>query len=190
MEDIVFFTTPAEFRDWLEAHHTRASELWVGYYRKDTGRPSLTWSQSVDVALCYGWIDGVRNSIDDQAYKIRFTPRKKASIWSAVNVKKVEALIKSGEMKPVGLAPYHSRTDDVGYTSDDRNVPLAKEYEAQIEANPVAWKFFSDLAPSYTRDTIWWIMSAKKEETRLRRLGILIESAEAGLRIPTLRKKA
>jgi len=119
MEDIVFFTTPAEFRDWLEAHHTRASELWVGYYRKDTGRPSLTWSQSVDVALCYGWIDGVRNSIDDQAYKIRFTPRKKASIWSAVNVKKVEALIKSGEMKPVGLAPYHSRTDAVGYTSDD-----------------------------------------------------------------------
>lgn len=189
MEDIVFFTTPAEFHDWLEGRHTQASELWVGYYRKGTSRPSLTWSKSVDVALCYGWIDGVRYSIDDQSYKIRFTPRKKASIWSAVNVKKVEALIKSGEMKPVGLALHRSRTDTVGYKSDDRNVPLAKDYEDQIKANRTAWQFFESLAPSYKRDSIWWIMSAKKEETRLRRLGALIASAEEGLKIPTLRKK-
>jgi len=189
MEDISFFAAPDAFRDWLDAHHTARSEIWVGYHRKDTKRPSLTWSQSVDVALCYGWIDGVRNRIDDQSYKIRFTPRKKASIWSAVNVKKVEALIKSGEMKPAGLHLFHNRSDTVGYTSDDRNVPLAKDYEDQIKAEAAAWQFFCDLAPSYKRDSIWWVMSAKKEETRLRRLAVFIASAQAGLKIPTLRKK-
>lgn len=188
MDDVIFFTTQDEFSDWL-GKHPDASELWVGYFRKNTGRPSLTWSESVDVALCVGWIDGIRKTIDDQSYKIRFTPRKVASVWSAVNVKKVNALIELGKMKPAGMQLFNNRSDAKGYTSDDRNVPLSSAYEEQIKANPPAWQFLSNLAPSYKRDSIWWVMSAKREETRLRRLGILIESSEAGLKIPTMRKK-
>ncbi len=188
MEEVVFFTSQEEFSDWLE-EHPEASELWVGYFRKSTGRASLTWSTSVDVALCFGWIDGIRKTIDDQSYKIRFTPRKIKSVWSAVNVKKVEALIQLGKMKPTGMHVFNNRTDAQGYTSDHRNVALASAYEEQIKANQPAWLFLSNLAPSYKRDSIWWVMSAKKEETRLKRLGILIASSEAGLKIPNLRKK-
>ena len=188
MVALIFFTKPVEFSDWLEAQgETR--EFWVGYYKKSTGRPSLTWSSSVDVALCYGWIDGIRKTIDEHRYKIRFTPRKMGSVWSAVNVKKVEALIELGKMKPAGLHLFNNRRDTHGYSSEDRNVPLAHEYEEEIKANQCAWTFFSNLAPSYKRDSIWWVMSAKKEETRLRRLGILIASSEVALKIPNLRKK-
>jgi len=188
LADINFFTTQDEFSDWIEGHQG-AHEVWVGYYRKSTGRPSLTWSQSVDVALCFGWIDGIRKTIDKQSFKIRFTPRKMTSVWSAVNVKKVNELIQLGKMKPAGIHLFNNRTDAQGYTSEDRNVELSREYEEQIKANQPAWTFFSNLAPSYRRDSIWWVMSAKKEETRLKRLGILIASSEAGLKIPTLRKK-
>ena len=188
MAELIFFTKQEGFSDWLEAHG-EAREVWVGYYKKSTERPSLTWSSSVDVALCYGWIDGIRKTIDEHSYKIRFTPRKIGSAWSAVNVKKVEALIQLGKMKPAGLHLFNNRTDVQGYSSEHRNVPLAHEYEEQIKANQSAWTFFSNLAPSYKRVSIWWVMSAKKEETRLKRLGILISSSEAGLKIPTLRKK-
>jgi uncharacterized protein YdeI (YjbR/CyaY-like superfamily) len=188
MVDVIFFNNQEEFSDWLE-ENAEASELWVGYFKKGTGRESLTWSTSVDVALCFGWIDGIRKTIDEQSYKIRFTPRKITSVWSAVNVKKVKALIQLGKMKPAGMHLFNNRTDAEGYSSEQRNVPLAKEYEEQVEANQSAWLFFTHLAPSYKRDSIWWVMSAKKEETRLKRLGILIASSEAGLKIPTLRKK-
>ena len=188
MEDAVFFTTQEEFSNWLE-EHPKASEVWVGYFRKTTGRPNLTWSTSVDVALCFGWIDGIRKTIDDQSFKIRFTRRKSTSVWSAVNVKKVTELTQLGKMKPAGLRLFHNRTDAKGYSSDDRNVPLSKEYEEQIRASEPAWAFLSNLAPSHRRDSIWWVMSAKKEETRLKRLGILIASSEAGLKIPNMRKK-
>ena len=188
MDDVVFFTTQVEFSNWLE-EHPQASEVWVGFFRKTTERPSLTWSTSVDVALCFGWIDGIRKTIDETSYKIRFTPRKSTSVWSAVNVKKVNELMRLGMMKPAGLRLFHNRTDAKGYTSDDRNVPLSREYEEKIRINEPAWKFLSDLAPSYRRDSIWWVMSAKKEETRLKRLNILIASCEAGLKIPTMRKK-
>jgi len=188
MVDVIFFNNQEEFIDWLEGH-SEARELWVGYYKKSTGRGSFTWSDSVDVALCYGWIDGIRKTVDEQSYKIRFTPRKVTSVWSAVNVTKVKALIELGKMRPAGLHVYNSRSDAQGYTSENRNVPLAKEYEKQIKANQPAWQFLTNLAPSYKRDSIWWVMSAKKEETRLKRLGILIASSEAGLKIPTLRKK-
>ncbi|MBL4628515.1 MAG: YdeI/OmpD-associated family protein [Roseicyclus sp.] len=188
MADAIFFNNQEEFGDWLE-NHAEASEIWVGYFRKSTGRASLTWSASVDVALCFGWIDGIRKSIDEQSYKIRFTPRKITSVWSAVNVKKVEALIPLGKMKLAGMHLFNNRTDAQGYTSEDRNVPLASAYEAQIKANQPAWVFLTNLAPSYKRDSIWWVMSAKKEETRLRRLGVLIASCEAGQKIPNLRKK-
>jgi uncharacterized protein YdeI (YjbR/CyaY-like superfamily) len=188
MVDAVFFNNQEEFSDWLE-ENTKASELWVGYFKKGTARENLTWSETVDVALCFGWIDGIRKTIDEQSYKIRFTPRKKTSVWSAVNVNKVKALIKLGKMKPAGMQLFNNRSDVQGYSSEQRNVPFAKEYEEKIKANQPAWLFFTNLAPSYKRDSIWWVMSAKKEETRLKRLGILITSSEALLKIPTLRKK-
>ncbi len=188
MEKIVFFASPEEFRSWLEVNHRTVSELWVGYYRKGSGRESISWSESVDAALCFGWIDGIRKTIDDKSYKIRFTPRKKNSVWSAVNVQKVEKLLKLGLMQPEGINIYNSRSDKKGYTAEHRNVPLSEEYENRIKENPPAWEFFSRLAPSYKRDSIWWIMSAKREETRLKRLAILIESSEQGLKIPSLRK--
>ena len=188
MKDVIFFKNQKEFEGWLEGH-AEASELWVGFFRKGTGWTSLTWSSSVDVALCFGWIDGIRKTIDDKSYKIRFTPRKITSVWSAVNVKKVNTLIQLEKMKPAGMHVFNNRIDAHGYSSDDRNVQLAKEYEEQIKANEPAWLFFTNLAPSYKRDSVWWVMSAKKEETRLRRLGILITSSEAGQKIPTLRKK-
>lgn len=188
MVDVIFFNNQEEFSDWLE-DHVEASEVWVGYFKKSTGRTSLTWSTSVDAALCFGWIDGIRKTIDGQSYKIRFTPRKTTSVWSAVNVKKVKALIQLGKMKQAGMHVFNNRTNAEGYSSEQRNVQLASEYEGQIKANEPAWQFFTNLAPSYKRDSIWWVMSAKKEETRLRRLGILIASSEAGLKIPTLRKK-
>lgn len=188
MVEIIFFKNQEAFSDWLE-EHADASELWVGYFKKSTGRASLTWSSSVDVALCFGWIDGIRKTIDEQSYKIRFTPRKITSVWSAVNVKKVKSLIPLGKMKPAGMLVFNNRSDEQGYSSEQRNVPLAKEYEAQVKANKPAWLFFTNLAPSYKRDSIWWVMSAKKEETRIKRLGILITSSEAGLKIPSLRKK-
>ena len=188
MVDVIFFKNQAAFNDWL-TEQTDASELWVGYFKKDTGLASLTWSESVDVALCFGWIDGIRKTIDEHSYKIRFTPRKMASVWSAVNVKKVKALVVLGKMKPAGMQLFNNRTDAQGYCSEQRNVPLAAAYEEQIKLNKSAWLFFTTLAPSYKRDSIWWVMSAKKEETRLRRLGILITSSAVALKIPMLRKK-
>ncbi len=186
--DVIFFNNQEEFSDWLEKH-SEASELWVGYFKKSTGRAGLTWSSSVDVALCFGWIDGIRKTIDEHSYKIRFTPRKVKSIWSAVNVEKVKALIPLGKMRPAGMHVFNKRTDEQGYSAAHRNASLTSEYEEQIKANQTAWQFFTNLAPSYKRNSIWWVMDAKKEETRLRRLGILITSSEAGLKIPTLRKK-
>lgn len=188
MEEAAFFTNQDAFEAWFK-DNPNATEVWVGYLRKSTGRDSITWSESVDVALCIGWIDGIRKSIDSESYKIRFTPRKKASVWSAVNVKKVNELIALGKMTPAGLDLFHNRSDDKGYTSADRNVPLSEEFEKIVKANDAAWQFLSNLAPSYRRDLIWWVMSAKKEETRLKRLGILIESSEVGLKIPSMRKK-
>ena len=178
--EVIFFNSQEDFSLWLE-EHSDTSELWVGYYKKSTGRPTLTWSESVDVALCFGWID-------EHSYKIRFSPRKASSVWSAVNVKKVKALIELGKMRPEGLELYNKRSSEKGYSSADRNIPLDSNYEKQIKENKQAWIFFNNLAPSYKRDSIYWVMSAKKEETRLRRLGILISSSEEGLKVPTLRK--
>ncbi|PAJ72347.1 bacteriocin-protection protein [Pseudoalteromonas sp. NBT06-2] len=188
MVDVIFFKNQEEFNNWLK-ENTEVGEVWLGYFKKNTGVASLTWSESVDVALCFGWIDGIRKTIDKQSYKIRFTPRKMTSVWSAVNVEKVKALIKLGKMKQAGMHLFNNRTDAQGYSSEQRNVQLSREYEENIKVNQSAWLFFTNLAPSYKRDSIWWVMSAKKEETRLKRLGILIASSEASLKIPTLRKK-
>lgn len=191
MEDLIFFRDQEEFSDWLKKYRTKTDGIWVGYFKKNTGRASLTWSESVDVALCFGWIDGIRKSIDEHSYKIRFTPRKIKSVWSAVNVKKVEKLIQLQKMTPEGMHLFNNRIDEEGYSVSvlQGSAQLPTEYEEKVRANASAWLFFTALAPSYKRESIWWVMSAKKEETRLKRLDILITSSEEGLKIPILRKK-
>lgn len=166
-----------------------ATELWVGYYKKSSDKQGISWSDSVDVALCYGWIDGIRKTIDEDRYRIRFTPRKPDSVWSAVNVEKAYTLIKEGRMKPEGRALFESRKDKTGYSAGDRSIPLSQSYLEHLKANADAWAFFDTLAPSYKRDSIWWVMSAKMEQTRKNRLEILISSSAQGLKIPQLRKK-
>lgn len=178
MSKLLYFSNKQEFIDWLEKHHQTTNEIWVGFFKKKSKKVSLTWSESVDCALSFGWIDGIRKTVDEESYKIRFTPRKPNSVWSKVNVQKVEKLIELNQMRPEGLALYHQRKDQEGYSAVSRNVELIKEYEDEIQNNLKAWEFFKQLSASYKRDSIWWIMSAKKEETRLRRLNRLIASWE------------
>ncbi len=178
--DQIFFATPSEFRNWFEAHHEMYKQVLVGYYKVKSNKPSMTWSESVDVALCYGWIDGVRTSIDDERYSIRFTPRKRNSIWSAVNISKMDDLIKSGRMTQKGLASFELRQESKSrlYSYEKEPELLTKAYENKFKANKGAWKFFIAQAPSYRSKIINRIMSAKLEKTRLARLeNAIIESA-------------
>ena len=172
-----FFETQEQFRAWLEDNHLSSKELIVGYYKVGTGKPSMTWSQSVDQALCFGWIDGVRRTVDEESYCIRFTPRRKTSIWSAINVKKVEELTKKGLMKPEGLKAFEHLDEKKSliYSYETQIKTLDPSLENQFKANSVAWDFFSKQAPSYRKVTIHWIMSAKQEKTRLSRLEKTIE---------------
>lgn len=167
-----FFETQTEFRKWLEKHHKKETELIVGYYKLSSGKPSMTWSQSVDQALCFGWIDGVRRSIDKESYSIRFTPRRSSSIWSAINIKKIETLTKSGLMKPEGIKAFSLRQENKSkiYSHEKENVPLETTYEKQFKKNKLAWDFFMKQAPSYKKVITHWIMSAKQEKTRQFRL--------------------
>jgi uncharacterized protein YdeI (YjbR/CyaY-like superfamily) len=183
-----FFASASEFRAWLDAHHASATELWVGYHKRETGRPSMTWTESVQQALCYGWIDGVRKRIDESAYTIRFSPRQRRSIWSAVNVRHVEALIAAGEMRPAGRRAYEGRRENRSgiYSYEQRSVDLPPQYAKRLGRNAAARRFFESQPPSYRRPAIWWIVSAKKEETRLKRLSILIDHSARGERLPAL----
>jgi uncharacterized protein YdeI (YjbR/CyaY-like superfamily) len=184
-----FFATPAEFRAWLEEHHADESELLVGYYKKTSGRPSITWQESVDEALCFGWIDGVRRSIDGESYSIRFTPRQKRSIWSAVNIKRAHELVELGRMTPAGLAAFQARTDDRSalYSYEQRRAAkLEPEQEARFRANPTAWTWFERQAPSYRRAAIHWVTSAKRAQTRERRLAALIADSAEGTTVRPL----
>lgn len=169
---ITFFAAQAEFRKWLEKHHKKETELIVGFYKVGSDKPSMTWSQSVDQALCFGWIDGIRKSIDKESYCIRFTPRKSTSIWSAINIKKVEELNKSGLMTPQGQKAFTLRTENKSriYAHEKEPVNLAANYERQFKINKLAWNFFNVQAPSYRKVMIHWIMNAKQEKTRLSRL--------------------
>lgn len=170
-----FFKSPDEFRAWLEKNHTTATELLVGYYKVHTRKPSLTWSQSVDVALCFGWIDGIRPWGDEERYAIRFTPRKPRSRWSRININKVAELTKAGLMRPAGLAAFAKRdTSDVGYSISDRANVLPAAYEKRFKASKKAWKYFTSQTPSRQRTAIFWITSAKQEETRVNRLETMI----------------
>jgi uncharacterized protein YdeI (YjbR/CyaY-like superfamily) len=178
----VFFASPAEFRAWLERNHTLEKEIVVGFYKKESGRQNMTWSQSVDEALCFGWIDGVRRSIDTERYCIRFTPRRKTSIWSAVNIRKVEELTRLGLMQPAGMAAYGycTREKSAIYSFEQEHEEFLPEHFIQeFKANGRAWGFFSHQAPSYRKAIVRWIMSAKQEATRASRLAKAI--AESGL---------
>ena len=180
MNQVIFFRNQTEFIDWLECNHKKTSEIWIGFFKKKTNIASLTWTESVDCALSFGWIDGIRKTVDDNSYKIRFTPRQPNSVWSKVNVEKVYKLIELNQMRPEGLNVFNQRNDKTGYSSTNRHATLTKAYEDEIKKNPRSWEFFNQLPPSYKRDSIWWIMSAQKEETRLRRLNRLIVSWEEG----------
>ena len=177
----LFFENQSEFREWLIQNHPHETELVVGFHKINTNKPSMTWSQSVDQALCFGWIDGVRRSIDKDSYSIRFTPRKKSSIWSAINIKKVEELTKAGLMLPEGLKAFELRSEERSkiYSHEREAYLLDPEFEKQFKANKTAWEYFSHQAPSYRKVMIHWIMSAKQEKTKLSRLEKAIQiSAE------------
>ena len=188
-----FFRTPAEFREWLLKYHATKDELLVGFYRKHSGRPSITWPESVDQALCFGWIDGVRKSLDDVSYTIRFTPRKPRSIWSSVNMRRAQALIDQGQMQPAGLKAYEARRDYRSgiYSYEQRSVDLPEPYNGMLKQNKTAWSFFQKQPPSYRKAICWWIICAKKEETRLKRLQKLMTHSSKAERLPELtpRKK-
>lgn len=186
-----FFATPADFRQWLQAHHQTERELLVGFYKKGSGRPSITWPESVAEALCFGWIDGVRKSIDDESYTIRFTPRKRGSIWSAVNMRLAEELIRDGRMQPAGLAAWEARDParSAVYSFEQKEAAqLTPEMEARFRENAQAWKFWEAQPPGYRKTATHYVMSAKREDTRARRLQTLIDDSAAGRRIGLLRR--
>lgn len=183
----IFFATPREFRAWLKKHHASAKEQWVGFYRKASGRPSLTWPESVDEALCVGWIDGLRKGIDSESYMIRFTPRKATSHWSAVNIGRVAELTKLKRMQPAGLRAFAQRSEARSgiYSYEQRkNAMLPPALVRQFRARKDAWDFFCAQPPGYRQLMIWRIVSAKQEATRQKRLAKLIDHSTAGRRVP------
>jgi uncharacterized protein YdeI (YjbR/CyaY-like superfamily) len=179
---IKFFKSSSDFRKWLEANHASAPELWVGFYKKTSGRSSITWPESVDQALCFGWIDGIRKSIDEISYKIRFTPRKSTSVWSTVNVKRALALTNQCLMHRKGLEAFEKRKDNRSgiYSYEQRTDAMPEPYAQKLRANKAAWDFFQTQVPSYRKVVSWWVVSAKKEETRQKRLDKLIEDSAQG----------
>jgi uncharacterized protein YdeI (YjbR/CyaY-like superfamily) len=182
-----YFETPEDLRAWLEEHHEMAEELWVGLYKKSSGRPSVTWPEVVDEALCFGWIDGVRKSIDAQRYANRLTPRRPTSSWSAVNVKRFGQLKRQGRIRPAGQRAYDLRTKaKTGvYSYEQRHqVVLDPAFEQRFRAKKKAWAWFQEQAPSYRTTAVYWVMTAKRPETRERRLERLIEDSAAGRRVP------
>lgn len=176
LADQKFFSKPAEFRKWLEKNHGSKEELWVGFYKKDSGRPSITWAESVDEALCFGWIDGIRKKIDHVSYQIRFTPRRSKSIWSAINIARAKALTNEKRMRPEGLKAFAARIENKSgiYSYEQRSAEIPAASAKLFKKNKAAWKFFQEQPPSYRKMINWWIVSAKQEETRLKRLEKLI----------------
>ena len=186
-----FFKTQAEFRAWLRATHATARELWVGFHRRTSGKASITYPEAVDEALCFGWIDGVRKKINEHSYRVRFTPRKPNSIWSAVNTKRVTELIGLGRMHASGIRVFEGREQkqSLKYSYERKNARLDGELEKLFRANKKAWEFFQAQAPWYRRTASWWVISAKQEATRLRRLSTLIGDSARGCRIDMLNPK-
>ena len=189
--DAIFFASADEFRRWLMKHHETERELWVGFHKKHTGRPTLTWPESVDEALCFGWIDGVRKSVGDEGYVIRFSPRKPRSIWSNVNIRKAQTLVENGRMQAAGHRAFAARDPKKSgiYLFEQRTNPkLAPAELKEFRANSKAWKFFQQQPPGYRRIATWYVVSAKRPETRARRLSILIADSARGQRIGLLKR--
>lgn len=188
----IFFKTPADFRRWLEGNHTLETELLVGFYKRESRRPSITWPESVDEALCFGWIDGVRRSVDESSYTIRFTPRRSTSVWSAINVAKFEQLEREGRMTDAGRAAFARRKENRSgiYSYENRPESLPPAYRRVLDRDKRAAADFDGRTPSYRRTATWWIVSARTEATRLRRLGQLIELHAAGETIPQFTRKS
>ena len=182
---IRFFGTPAELRAWFDKFHAKETEVWIGFHKRATGKPSVTWSESVDEALCVGWIDGIRKRIDADSYKIRFTPRKPTSTWSTINMDKVAALKRAGRMRPAGLTAFEKRRPNkVGiYSYEQRKPELGEPYGGLLQKNTTAWAFFEAQPPSYKKRLAWYVHSAKKEETRLARLKKLEAASSRGERL-------
>jgi uncharacterized protein YdeI (YjbR/CyaY-like superfamily) len=183
-----FFQSPTEFRSWLEKNHASATVLLIGFYRRDSGKGGITYPEALDEALCFGWIDGIRKRFDEASYTVRFTPRKPGSIWSAVNTKRVADLMKSGRMHVAGQKEFDQRDRKKAglYSYERATCKLDGTYERKFRANKKAWEFYQAQAPWYRRTSAWWVMSAKREETRLRRLAQLIEDSAKGRRIGLL----
>lgn len=181
-----FFDNPAAFRKWLRQHHQSAAELWVGFRKVGTGLPSITWPQSVDEALCFGWIDGLRKRLDDASYVIRFSPRKQTSVWSAVNIARAQALIEEGRMQPAGLKAFEAREENRSgiYSYEQRSAELPPPYAAEMARNKAAKTFFEAQPASYRKAMMWWIVSAKLEQTRRKRLAELIDLSAKGVWLP------
>ena len=187
-EEPTYFDSPGAFGRWLRRHHDSARELWVGFYKKATGTPSLTWPESVDEALCYGWIDGKRRRVDDTRYTIRFTLRRPSSHWSAINLGRVEVLVETRRMQPAGQTAYTARdparADGCSYENRPRELP--RPFLTRLKANVAAWTFFRARPPSYRRAATWWVVSATRPDTRDRRLHRVIDDSAAGRTIGPL----
>lgn len=190
-EELHFFESAAAFRRWLTRHHAKKAAVWVGFHKKATGKPTLSWPESVDEALCYGWIDGIRKSVSDEAYKIRFTPRKASSFWSAINVARVAELTKLGRMRPEGLEAFGrrqaARTAVYSHEQSGDSI-LDPTYEQRLRSNARAWEHFQSRPPWYRKAAIRWVMTAKRESTRESRLARLESDSAAGKAIPPLRR--
>jgi uncharacterized protein YdeI (YjbR/CyaY-like superfamily) len=185
-----YFRTPTEFRAWLKEHHDKETELWVGFHKKGSGKPSITWSEAVDEALCYGWVDSIRKRVDDKRFMNRFTPRKPSSNWSEVNVRRVEELTRQRRMRMPGRKAFEARRPKKTgtYSYEQRyEVTLSPELERRFRARKKAWTWFQDQSASYRSTALYWVMSAKKQGTRERRLATLIEDSAGGRRVPPLR---
>ncbi len=183
-----YFRSAAEFRKWLEKNHDKVDELWLGIYKKGASKKGITYKEAVDVALCFGWIDGLSKSIDDEHYMQRFTPRRAKSVWSAVNIKRAKELIDQGLMHPAGEKAFKERDPSKTglYSFENQEQKLPPAFEKRFRAKKKAWEFFEAQPPGYRRAAIWWVISAKKDETKERRLGTLIEDSAAGRRIKQL----
>jgi uncharacterized protein YdeI (YjbR/CyaY-like superfamily) len=182
---VTYFPAPADLRKWLRANHAAAAELWIGFHKKESGKPSVTWPEAVDEALCVGWIDGIRKSLGPERYTIRFTPRRKGSIWSAVNIARVKVLTGEKRMRPAGVTAFAARLENKSgiYSYEQRRDRLEEPYAGLLKKHKAAWTFFELQPPGYRKVMGWWIVSAKREETRQQRLKKLIDACEKGKRL-------
>jgi uncharacterized protein YdeI (YjbR/CyaY-like superfamily) len=186
--EVLFFSSPSELREWLTENHAKTTEALIGFYKKGSGKSGITYLEAVEQALCFGWIDGVSKGLDAESYAHRFTPRKAKSIWSEVNIKRVAELSEAGQMHPAGIKAFEMRTADKmkQYSFENKDAKLDETQLETFKAKTPAWEFFQAQAPSYQRAAVWWVISAKREETRQKRLIDLIETSGKSLRLSHL----